>query len=195
MLEIDGRTVLSRLIEALAPKIPTIHVVIGYREEMVIEYCARHHRNIVLVRNPDYMTTNTAYSLAKGANLLKGKVLFMDGDLLVSRSSIAGFIDAAAKSEILVGLTNAKSENAVLAIGKPIGDVVDITGFSRETKSEYEWANIVAGPADLMDGADGYVFERLTEHLPLPGRLIELSEIDTKRDLEEARKFLAKGGH
>jgi choline kinase len=188
MIEIGGRTLLTRLVETLSPHVQSVHVVVGYREEMVIEHCARHHRNVVLVRNPDYRTTTTAHSYALGAAHLSGKVLFLDGDLLLSGSSIAAFIGAAAQHEILVGLTDAKSENAVLTQCVAQGDTLQIELFSRKLKSPYEWANVVAGPSRLLDGADGYVFERLVKHLPLSGRMIELAEVDTAADLDAARK-------
>lgn len=188
MIEIGRRTILTRLVEVLSPLVDSIHVVIGYREDMVVEHCARHHRDVALVRNPDYRTTTTAQSYALGAQHLHGKTLFLDGDLLLSASSIAAFIEAAAAHDILVGLTDAKSENAVFAAGVPDGDTIALSGFSRQTASPYEWANIVAGPKTLVDGATGYVFERLAEHLPLPGRIIELSEIDTAADLQAALK-------
>ena len=47
MLEIDGRTVLSRLVDAIRPHTDRIHVVVGYREEMIVEYCALYHRDLV----------------------------------------------------------------------------------------------------------------------------------------------------
>lgn len=190
MIEIGGRTILSRLIEVLSRHIPTIHVVIGYREDMVTEYCARHHRDLVLVRNPDYRTTNTAHSLELGAAHLKGKVLFLDGDLLLSSHSIAAFIDAAASKDILVGLTDAKSENAVLAEAHAQSEEIVISGFGRDIDSTYEWANIVAGPSNLMNGATGFVFERLMEYVPLHGRMIELCEVDTASDLKAAQMFM-----
>lgn len=188
LIEIEGRNILTRLVDILSRHVSAIHVVIGYREELVVEYCARHHRDVVLVRNPDYRTTNTAQSFALGAQHLSGKTLFLDGDLLLSATSVAGFIDAAASHQILVGLTDPKSENTVYASGATDGETIRLNGFSRTVATPYEWANIVSGPSTLMDGATNYVFERLIEHLPLPGRNIELAEVDTAADLQAALK-------
>lgn len=189
MIEVEGRTVLSRLVDTLAPHVSTIHLVVGYREEMVIEYCARHHRDVVVVRNTEFRTTNTAYSLALGARHLSGKVLYLDGDLLLDPASVGAFLSAASAQEILVGLTDAKSENAVYALGGAEGELVRVEGFTRKEGSPYEWANIVAGPHDLMIDAGGYVFERLEERLPLTGRMLNLAEVDTPADLEAAKAF------
>ncbi|WP_414881821.1 NTP transferase domain-containing protein [Pseudomonas sp. IT-P2] len=190
MIEIEGKTILTRLIEMLTPHVDLIHVVVGYREEMVIDYCAQHHRNVVLVRNPDYRTTNTAFSFAKGAANLSEKVIYMDGDLLVSPDSLESFLRAAASKEILVGLTDAKSENAVFVGCEEEAGKLIITEFSRKQISAFEWANVVTGPANLLADAPGYVFERLVSQLPLEGKLLELAEVDTAADLVAARQFV-----
>jgi choline kinase len=192
MIEIDGQTIFTRLISALRPHVSVIHLVVGYREEMVIEYCARHHRDVVLVRNPDFRTTNTAYSFAKASKHLSGKVLYLDGDLLISSESLTRFFKATEEKMILVGLTDAKSEDAVFVHGERTGDLVKISKFSRDKVSKYEWANIVSGPSDLMCGASGYVFERLTDHFPLEGYMLELAEVDTPDDLAAARRFVKR---
>ena len=190
MIEIEGRTVLSRLISNLEPHVASIHVVVGYREEMVMEYCARHHRDVVLVRNPDYRTTNTAHSLSLGARHINGKVLYLDGDLLLCSRGLANFLEAARSREILVGLTDAKSENAVFVRGEGSLESFRIDEFTRDVPDAYEWANVLAGPPDLLHGAQGYVYERLAEHLPLEGRVLELAEVDTPADLDAAKAFV-----
>src|SRR4029453_2379529 len=89
---------------------------------------------------------------------------------------------------ILGGLTASKSETPLSVSGEPRGEGISLSGFSREVASPYEWANIVAGAKTLMDGATGYAVEPLSEHLPLRGRIIELSEVDTAADLKAALK-------
>lgn len=84
MLELGGITLLTRMIRLLESHISRIHVVVGYREDMVIDHCARYHPQVVLVRNPDFRTTNTAQSLALGALHLTGKCVFLDGDLVIN---------------------------------------------------------------------------------------------------------------
>ncbi len=189
MIEIDGQTILTRLVNMLKPHIRTIHLVVGYREDMVINYCAQHHRDVVLVRNPEFRDTRASFSLSKGARHLKGKILFMDGDLLVEPQSMTNFLAAAQSRDLLIGLTEAKSENAVYAQGQESGNEIVIEGFSRESSSDLEWANVFVGPHDMLDGAPGFVFERLAEHLPLYGKLLNLAEIDTADDLVAARQF------
>lgn len=192
LIEVDGQTILSRLIESLQSHVNRIHVVIGYREELVADYCARHHRDVVLVRNPRFRDTNTAHSISLGSLGFNSKVLYMDGDLIISRKSLADFIRMAAEYTALIGVTQAKSENAVLAaISTNASNNLAITAFGRSLDSEYEWANIFSGPPVQMDNAKGFVYEALEPLLPLPACLLELHEVDTPGDLLAAKEFMS----
>ncbi len=191
MLEIEGRTLLSRLIELVEPYVARVHVAVGYREDIIIEHCSRYHRHVVLVRNPDYRSTNTAFSMALGARGFHGKVIFLDGDLLISRAAFGSFARRAATTDLLVGLTRQTSEHGVFvdAVNADEAEHPTICGFTRDRRQPLEWANVFAGPARVLDDARGYVFEALGAWLPLPGHVLELAEVDTPGDLEQARRF------
>lgn len=192
LIEIEGKTILSRLIEALSPYVSRIHVVIGYREELVAEHCARHHRNVVLIRNPKFRETNTAFSILQGSISFYSKVLYMDGDLIINHESLSQFIRQAEKSDYLIGVTEAKSENAVLAqIEYSEKSEMKISAFGRDLDSPYEWANIFVGNPKCLERATNYVFEALAENLPLPAQMLELYEVDTPSDLRAAELFVA----
>lgn len=193
MIEINGVPILDRLLDILRPSVSVIHVVVGYREEMVIEYCAKHHPDVVLVRNPQYRTTNTAYSFARGAAHLRGKVVYMDGDLIICPESFREFLSYAKSQDVLIGFTDSKSENAVFLQGEKSGNVMSVTGFSRDAVGPFEWANVMVGPSDFMKNVDGYVFEHLRNHLPTTGHMLELVEVDTSEDLQRAMAFSSPG--
>lgn len=192
MIEVGGKTILARLVEHLRCHVKVIHVVVGYREEMIVEYCHKHFPEVVLVRNPEFRTTNTAQSLYLGARHLRGKILYLDGDLILEPSSLEQFLAAAADVPLLVGVAEAKSENAVFTEVRESDTGPVVTGFSREARSPLEWANVFCGDRDLMHGAAGYVFERLAQHLPLPGRVLRLAEVDTSGDLHAALQFVTE---
>lgn len=194
MIEIAGTTLLTHLIESLRAHVQTIYVAVGYREEMVIEYCSRYHRDVILVRNPSYRETNTAVSAANCVRHVQGKVIYLDGDLLIEPASLSAFLHAAARHPILVGVTEPQSQNAVYAMTETGPDGLRLRGFSRTESSPYEWANVVSGPADLLANAPGYVYERLEEFLPLPALALNLAEVDTAQDLELAKRFAEQIG-
>lgn len=190
MLEIGGSTLLSKLIDTLTPLVRRIHVVVGYREEMIVDLVARRHRDVVLVRNPQFRTTNTAQSMALGARGCHGKVLFLDGDLLIEPESLQAFVTEAACHPLLIGVTPSSSENAVYVKTQAEHEGrFFVTGFTRTQATKLEWANVFAGPADLLDGAVSYVFTRLEQDIPAPGFQLNLREVDTIADLSEAKRF------
>jgi choline kinase len=194
MIAVGGKSLLSRMLAAVGDHAQSIHVVIGYREEMILEECARNHPHVVLVRNPDFRSTNTAHSYAVGAAHLRGKTAFIDGDLLFELGSLREFFQAAAAVDVLVGVTRAKSDTAVFASVRPGKDGPSILSFSRGERSDHEWANVVSGPADLMVGAKGYVFEHLGPRLPCRAQEIDLVEVDTADDLARVREYALQKG-
>lgn len=196
MIEIDGRTILSRLIRSLRPHVPRIHVVVGYREEIIEEYCARYYRDVVLVRNPDFRSTNTAHSLRLGSIGFRHKALYMDGDLLLSEKSLAGFLSHASEVPLLIGVTPAKTSEAVFAATREREDdgSLVLEGFDRAQPSRFEWANVFAGPPDIVSPGNGYVFESLAGHLPAAAHELQLFEVDTAADLTRAVEGLPSLG-
>jgi choline kinase len=195
LVSIEGKTLLSRLIETLELRIKTICVVVGYREDLIIDYCAQHHRNVIIARNPDFATTNTAASINIGSRLMKGKIIYLDADIVCDRASLIGFIDVAKNTELLVGVCRTHSENPVYVsvednlLDKTTGT---ITGFSREKKSPYEWANIFVASNSFLKEASNFVFEEINKKLPCDCHLLNSHEIDTESDLQSARAFLKK---
>lgn len=191
MISINKTPILTRMLRMLEGHVETIVVVTGYREELISEYCEKNFRNVIIARNPDFATTNTAHSLSLGARFAEGKTIFLDGDLLLEKQSLASFFQIAQKSEILVGVAQTKTDQPVYAdcVGDLFGGLV-VNGFSRGNASTLEWANLVVGPKDLMDGAQHFVFERLAERLPLQAALVEVEEVDTPQDMVRAEAAL-----
>lgn len=191
MLEVGGTTILTRLIEAIEPHTDRIHVVVGYREEMVIDYVASHHRNVVLVRNPEFRTTNTITSLLLGARGLAGQLLFVDGDMVIRPGSLAKFVAHADQHSVLVGTTAAASDDGVYVTLQDMGGSELVTAFHRAGPTSHEWANVLLAPTDVLAGHHGYVYEALESLLPLPAVEIELAEVDTESDLSRARSAVS----
>jgi hypothetical protein len=154
---------------------------------------------VVIVRNPEFRTTNTAESMSLGARACKGKTLFLDGDLLIRPASISEFVRFAASCDILMGIAPTRSEQPVCVefVDQREGEreIPFVSNFSREARTTYEWANVVAGPHHLMDEVSGYVFERLRREAPLPAMPLDLREVDTLADLEAARIFAVELEH
>ena len=89
--------------------------------------------------------------------------------------------------ETLIAVTEAKTEQAVFVELDDAG--AHVVGFTREDRHEYEWANLVGAPPGTFRAESKAVFERLTEHLPVPAQTIVSYEVDTDGDLEGAEAY------
>lgn len=187
MISINKVPILAHMLELLLERVDTIVVVVGYREELIIEYCQNNFRDVIVARNPDFATTNTAQSLALGARFVEGKTIFLDGDLLVEKKSIDRFLKLAEAVDLILGVTQLKTEQPVYVDYTSGNDeYLTVNSFSRERATPFEWANLFVGPSDVMDGAQHYVFDELAKKLPAKAALIEVEEIDTPLDIERA---------
>lgn len=195
MISINNTPILSRMLRMLSEHVETIVVVAGYREELVVEYCQNHFREVVIARNPDFATTNTAQSLAIGARFISGKTIFLDGDLLLEKQSLDRFFELAKIPELMLGVAHAKTEQPVYASCIENNDgYLTVNGFSREQQTPYEWANLFVGPHDIMNNAQRYVFEKLADALPVQAALIEVEEVDTPQDMTRAEAAVRAWG-
>lgn len=187
MIEIDGKTLLSRLIEILEPLVARIHIVVGYREELIIDHCSQYHRNVIVVRNPEYRGTNTAHSIQLGSVGIKNKALYLDGDLIIDPSSLQAFIAEANKLPLLIGVTRAKSSEAVfVTTGKREQDKNTIYSFQRQPETQWEWANVFSSAPALLKEGGHFVYECIEPYLPTQVHELNLYEVDTPEDLQQA---------
>jgi choline kinase len=181
---------LDRLIVQLRDVVENIILVVGYREELIIQHCGLYHRDVILMRNPSYRETNTAYSYWLASRILKdNKVLFIDGDIAITTQSLKNLVQEAQTIDLLIGITPTNSEN-------PIGVKFDQEGskvidFSKTNTLPMEWANVFVGKADIFNNnPETYVFEILKKHLPQQGSVVCIAEIDTTQDLVKANDFV-----
>ena len=93
---------------------------------------------------------------------------------------------------VLVGVTDAASEHAVYVCTSGGGDDLIVDSFTREGPGKYEWANLMIAPASILSRNDGYVFQALEPLLPLAACVVDLAEIDTERDLVNAREAVSR---
>lgn len=196
LLEVGGQTLLARLLRA-THKVPHVRVIVGFQEEAVIDEAFRVRDDVVIVRNPAFLSTSTLTSLAHGAEGLRGKTIFMDGDLVIEPDEFERFRALAGQMDHLYGHCPARSDEPVYA--HLAANARHITAFSRSEPSEREWASVFCGdPAMLfgerpiLDQRSGSVFEYIAANLPLPAAPIEVAEVDTPSDLERLRQQLAR---
>jgi choline kinase len=71
LLEVGGKSILYRQLDTVVQgPHDKIHIVVGYKSEMIKEAVASYRGNIRIIHNPDYMTTNNGRSLELALNTL-----------------------------------------------------------------------------------------------------------------------------
>ena len=181
LVEIDGYPIIAYQLELLKD-IPNIRVVVGFEELDVMRVVRELRPDAVFVRNPSFRSTTTLASYAMGAEYVDKSCLFIDGDIIFQPDSFRSFVKSCSKKNPLVGVTEAKTEDAVYAHIENNS----VIRFSRSENSKFEWANIVWVPPKYFSQEDRAVFERLEDDLPLPVCEVKSYEIDTAQDYEQA---------
>ena len=188
LMEVGGRTLIEQQLALLA-EVPDVRVVVGYMEQTVIDAVRRVNQEVIFVRNPGYRENTTQDSYSLGAAGLRGQCLFLDADILFDEASFQNFLNFAVGHELVIGVTAAKTDDAVFAVTHTAGaGELQISAFSREA-TPLEWANVVYAPANSFVRGGGAVFERLQVWLPAPAKEIVSYEIDTERDFRRAQEF------
>jgi choline kinase len=215
LLEIDGKSILRRQIEAfLATGVETLVIVVGFQEEEIRRHVA-HHRSSLgsfqcrFVRNDRYADTNTSYSLYLVRETLPEGVFYANADVvfdhrLPERLQLQDAPSALAVKRMTCGAEEVKVEadgDRVRRIGKslePEGCMGEFIGVARFGSA------IGVGLAGEL--------ERLIEHEQVAGAYFEdaldslcpaspltivdvtdlpCCEIDFPVDLEHARREIA----
>jgi NDP-sugar pyrophosphorylase family protein len=188
LVEIAGEPLIGGQLRLLSDVLD-VRVVVGYREEAVIDVVRSFRSDVVFVRNPRFRDTSTQDSYAMGAQGLRGSCLFIDADILFESNSFHEFTRFASSRTLAIGLTAAKTDEAVFAVTQPRRDGgLELLSFSREPAA-LEWANVVHAPADTFGEGRGAVFETLQGLLPAPAKEIISYEVDTEGDLKRAQEF------
>jgi CTP:molybdopterin cytidylyltransferase MocA len=193
LVEVAGRTLLAWQLDLLRD-VPDVRLVVGYLEHEVIAAAFRLRPDLTIVRNPAYRTTTTQQSYWLGARHLAEPCLYLDGDIIFEPASFRAFLAAAAHRSPLIGVTPAKTEQAVFATVEPgrTDPFLTVTAFSRTERSLWEWANVACLPPGLLEENGRDVFARLAAFTPLPAQSVDCSEVDTAADLAQAEAFVAR---
>ena len=183
LLEINHKPLIAYLLKLL-DDVEDVRIVVGFQEQEVMDTVLRYRRDVTFVRNPEYLSTSTLTSYWLGGQGINENCLFMDADIIFEPESFMQFKDFCANGhqENIIGITEAKTHDAVCVSL----DNNRVINFSRENKTDYEWANLCFIHPGLLASSGDSVFQQLTKYLPLIAREIISFEIDTKGDMEQA---------
>lgn len=185
LVDIGEHKLIYYILNALR-KVEEIRIVVGFKEEEVIDTVRQIRNDVIFVRNPDFKNTTNSYSLFLGSYDLKHSFLTVDGDMILDFASINAFMEKCENGKNLIGITSAKTEDAVFVkLDQTEGQVI---GFSREKISDFEWSGIAHLEPGMIRKSGRYVYQELEPHLPFECSEIDCFEIDTPEDLYNMRK-------
>jgi choline kinase len=194
LVSLGGKTLLERQL-AMLTDVPEVRIVVGYKEEEVVEHVRGIRDDVVFVRNRDYDRTSVLQSLYLGVRHWKGPFLSLDGDVMFEPGAFADFVRSCDTSTTgIVGLTPSSTDDAVyVETSEDSSGRLVIDGFQRSPFAAYEWSGLAWLDSSWVKDEKTFVFEMLARHLPLTGKVIPAFEIDTPGDLDRAHHALRTG--
>ncbi|WP_034915603.1 MULTISPECIES: NTP transferase domain-containing protein [Erwinia] len=190
LIEVAGKTLLSYHLERLSD-VENVWVVVGFQEEDVIEEAIKIRPDCIIVRNPDYMKTNTLQSIWRVSKHLKERFLIIDADTLIEDESFNKFMAATSDFEHLIGVSSFTTSDGVRVNVDSQG--MNVTGFTRDTSFNLEWTGIAIIGTNMVVNEQIFVYQSLNDFLPIPLCNINAFDIDTIQDLDMAKKIMNDG--
>ena len=213
LLEVGGKTLLQRTVDAMAATgITEFVVVTGYRANMIRDFLTIHYSlfTIHFLHNADYEHNNNIYSLWMAGQKVRGKeFLLMDSDILCDPKAIA---EVARQSELALALNRHElgeesmkivvdADNRITEISKTcrVEDAVgESVGIEKMTA---DYSEALYRELDQMIEKEGLIdifYERAFERLIPQGHTFKVIdttryfsyELDTPEDFEKATQSL-----
>ena len=213
LLEVGGKTLLQRTVDAMAATgITEFVVVTGYRANMIRDFLTIHYSLFTFhfLHNADYEHNNNIYSLWMAGQKVHGKeFLLMDSDILCDPKAIA---EVACQSEPALALNRHElgeeemkivvdADNRITEISKTcrVEDAVgESVGIEKMTA---DYSEALYRELDQMIEKEGLIdifYERAFERLIPQGHTFKVIdttryfsyELDTPEDFEKATQLL-----
>ena len=179
LVEIGGKSLIAHQIDALS-EVKNLRIVVGFREEAVIEEVLRYRRDAVFVRNPNFASTGNCASLYLASRDIKEKFLTIDGDLLFYKHDFHNFVANLGDKEVVV-LTPTATEEAISVELTEKGD--QIASFRAGAVFDLEWSGIgYISNLGLAVYQNQFIYKFLETKLPLNYYQMKVFEIDTPAD-------------
>lgn len=176
---------------ALLEAVEDVRVIVGFQEYSVMEHVRRIRSDVIFVRNSSFRSTTTLQSFWMGVQGLVEPCLIMDGDIVFEPATFQAFIAACQDGRSRIGITKARTDDAVFVRTSDVDSNLTVTGFSREQSAEYEWANLAYLRPEQFANQSRYVYEHLDDQLPLQAFVIDAYEVDTPNDLARVEQLLS----
>ena len=207
LVPVNGKPILLKQLENLYDcGVTDITVISGYRANMLEAAVHDRFRDVNIVKNPDFETTNNMYSALLGREAVAGDdFLMMNGDVFMDSAVIKALLEDEHPNAIVtdIGFYLPESMKVVETDGRlthiakdipadaALGASIDVYRFSQEAGSAFfdKCAEYIErGEKNLWSevALDGILAEHAFHACPLEGRWYE---IDNPDDLAAAERI------
>jgi choline kinase len=217
LLEVGGKTLLQRTVDAMAAGgITEFVVVTGYRAEQICDFLNAHFPSFVFhfLHNADYAHNNNIYSLWMSGQVVRGKeFLLMDSDILCDPETVA-VVARQQQSALAVNRHELGEEEMKVVVDadmriteisktcSPQDAMGESVGIEKITAS---YSEALFRELDQMIEHEGLIdifYERAFERLIPQGHTFQVVdttalfsyELDTPEDYERAKEMFELGG-
>lgn len=123
LVKVKGRALLDHIVEALPSAVKELIVVVGYRGDMIKDYCGSffHGRPVTYVEQSEINGPAKALWLAK--DMIKGRFLFMFADDIHGKADLAR---AVSYSRSILATTSDNPERFGVIVRNPDGTIADM---------------------------------------------------------------------
>lgn len=143
LVKVLGKTLLDHIVLALPSAVDELIIVIGYKGEMIREYCGQmfHGRKVTYVEQVEQNGTAMALWLCK--DLLHGRFLFMFADDIHGRQDIAR---VTSYSRAMLTMTSETPERFGVVVRNPDGTLAEMI-----EKPQHPPSNLVSTGVMVLD--------------------------------------------
>jgi len=187
LVVINGKTIIERQLEILK-KFKDIRIVVGYKANEVIDQVKKIRKDVLFVVNHNYSTTTPLNSLFLASQFAKKNILYIDGDLLITKKSIKKIVKSGSTT---LGIIKTYTSEPVCTDIIKKKSKYQITQFTRE-KRKFEWSGLMYTKKENIKNLPKFVYQLFEKNLPLNAIIIDACEIDTIQDLEYAKIWIKK---
>ena len=220
LLEINGKTLLQSTLEhVFAAGLRRVAIVAGYKAEMIREHFFTQfpEKRFKYIFNPNYQTTNNAYSLLLAKKFLEdhnqeitNNLLLLDSDLLFGSQLLPAFLSGDVSDKIAVRVQgehdeeeeigiNVNAAGIITNIGKNIagaaGESIGIELFSPSSTAKLfavleHRVRAGSGRTEFYEASFQQLIEQGSEFSMIDVSEHPIMEIDTIEDYRQAQQLI-----
>lgn len=185
LVKVSGKTLIEWQLQQL-DEFKDIVVVVGFKAKELARHVWTIRPDAKIAINHDFASTGTAASMAIGAKIASDRVFGLDGDVLISNSTLDKFMQSQKNLLGVMPLQSKKSHPVLIKDDH-------IVEFDTNIPTNWEWT----GPFMLerkivLELGSAHVYQGLKSLLPLRSLVVDGVELDYVEDLPEVERWIGE---